>query len=1026
MCIRDRAISPRPLPAREASQPTTSKPTHAAAATQRNSLWRSRSEDRHAYGHSSWEDTSKDDRPASFNPTGRNHQSTPVAPRAHAQEVMGTSTDKLVCRCAASHQVKDTIHTLQQWDRQESVLSQQRAHYKEVIQGLRTRVVQSTAKLEAAQAKLLSVGLRAAEFEHRATSHARNTGEMPLELFEHYFERERAEHVCQEHGRANVLFARLEQHLIQIEQSAGVPLLIAAPVVAPVFPLGRGCEIVEEFIVEEVALVPAAGPFPIAHVWGSGCTDGRSLTELRRAQQSQQRRRSRQSRCLEEFVRVTDCESACRSCYWCTTEISAMQFESERDVRMEELAAMGESLAVVEKDLRSIQRHASECGNQLAHLQGLECSCIAQARHAHGKGAHMSTQTGDLSIPWSFNTKRESAAHYRTQTMSGPKTVSQRVMEHRVAVASMRCLSKCYKTWRSQGSLFVSEKSRVRCAMAHWKRRQVVRACVSWRKVASKTATYHKALQRRVVHSKHKQTVQPSVWRERGLSEAAPEIHEIQQLSASDHWKFKQTLPWCKEASPEVAVAQQAVSIQKEQAPDPVIAPERPSDPVIAPEPPSGLVFTQDGRDVNTIVFQKGVRTACQGVFKGSGEMSCEADLPEGLVLTPTGLVKGIARGSCDTVWVHGIVVTNPSGCCTTTLTIQIVDIGAVVFDDLADLHPDTFNEGDTDHELAVVIISITEGMSFDQLYRKVPQYAGSGLRVSVHHIHSGSVATLTKALESGLELPDEACCQNQYTILRMILDDLKVVEPKAVVFNWECCHGMMRGFPAQHNHIELISAALNRGSMVMCSDYSVNSLISDWQEELLGPNPFVHLGHFSDELQLGFDSDALKRCDSNQLRLVGELCVGNGCHLHAALDSNCFTVDQEVDLKGAYELETLTVVTHMPGWDLSTIQPHLLCTVQPTSHGRLSWHSRGSTRALQGTLCSSILLVGCCWLRVGIGSTCRTWTRPRRCCSRFLKRPTALSICPTYMKNSTTAMARIGAVFALSCREVWQGAVPA
>jgi hypothetical protein len=50
---------------------------------------------------------------------------------------------------------------------------------------------------------------------------------------------------------------------------------------------------------------------------------------------------------------------------------------------------------------------------------------------------------------------------------------------------------------------------------------------------------------------------------------------------------------------------------------------------------------------------------------------------------------------------------------------------------------------------------------------------------------------------------------------------------------------------------------------MVMCSDFSLKALIPAWNEELLGPNPFIVIGSFSDSMKLHFNSEKLKECAS-------------------------------------------------------------------------------------------------------------------------------------------------------------------
>lgn len=62
----------------------------------------------------------------------------------------------------------------------------------------------------------------------------------------------------------------------------------------------------------------------------------------------------------------------------------------------------------------------------------------------------------------------------------------------------------------------------------------------------------------------------------------------------------------------------------------------------------------------------------------------------------------------------------------------------------------------------------------------------------------------------------------------------------------------------------------LDKGHMVMFSDFSLKALIKNWDSKLLGPNPFVKTGQTSSAFELRFKADELKQCPSAQLQIVG------------------------------------------------------------------------------------------------------------------------------------------------------------
>lgn len=66
---------------------------------------------------------------------------------------------------------------------------------------------------------------------------------------------------------------------------------------------------------------------------------------------------------------------------------------------------------------------------------------------------------------------------------------------------------------------------------------------------------------------------------------------------------------------------------------------------------------------------------------------------------------------------------------------------------------------------------------------------------------------------------------------------------------------------------LELIPLLLQRGHMVMCSDFSLKALIRQWSVDHLGPNPFIKIGEFGGFMRLEFDRARVAECQSAQLR---------------------------------------------------------------------------------------------------------------------------------------------------------------
>lgn len=111
---------------------------------------------------------------------------------------------------------------------------------------------------------------------------------------------------------------------------------------------------------------------------------------------------------------------------------------------------------------------------------------------------------------------------------------------------------------------------------------------------------------------------------------------------------------------------------------------------------------------------------------------------------------------------------------------------------------------------------------------------------------------------------------------------------------------------------MEFMALAVSRGHTVMCSDFSLKSLIHEWSEQHLGPNPFIKVGEVSDQFELAFVASDLAHEDTpQQLQVVGELCRDQGKAVVKALGGTIlYTVDPKRSKTGLYDLKVLTVVT--------------------------------------------------------------------------------------------------------------------
>jgi len=227
------------------------------------------------------------------------------------------------------------------------------------------------------------------------------------------------------------------------------------------------------------------------------------------------------------------------------------------------------------------------------------------------------------------------------------------------------------------------------------------------------------------------------------------------------------------------------------------------------------------------------------------------------------------------------------------------------------------------------VVITIRDSSSYDEMFTTVPQEGMEGTKVVVFETGSEHLGEILKGLRGEPIFPDGDLTSDQeqcQELVRQLVAEVAMVDNDCVVFNWECCGGCGdEGFPAPHRAkaLELMAFALGRGSMVMASDFSLKALIKDWDEALLGPNPFVKVGTFSHKMKLEFDASTLAECPSSQLQKVGELCADKGHAVVSAMsDTIAYTVNPAKASHDAYHLRVLTIVTEMSGVNIDSAVP--------------------------------------------------------------------------------------------------------
>jgi hypothetical protein len=237
---------------------------------------------------------------------------------------------------------------------------------------------------------------------------------------------------------------------------------------------------------------------------------------------------------------------------------------------------------------------------------------------------------------------------------------------------------------------------------------------------------------------------------------------------------------------------------------------------------------------------------------------------------------------------------------------------------------------------LVGVIITISDGTSYDPLFSQVPQRAGENQRVATYRASVASLQHMINALSGNT--PPVPLPTSLHRNLRRMAADIREVQPDSVVFNWECCAGCGNNqFHDASIVMNLVKHLLDRGHMVMFSDFSLKALITEWKENLLGPNPFLRVSEFEGTFQLRFDAATLRACSSAQLQKLGELASNGKADLHAMSNTIAFSIDWSKADCSAYNCQVLTVMSQMCGQQVETLAQGNTC--EAGGHRGLAGH---------------------------------------------------------------------------------------
>lgn len=252
------------------------------------------------------------------------------------------------------------------------------------------------------------------------------------------------------------------------------------------------------------------------------------------------------------------------------------------------------------------------------------------------------------------------------------------------------------------------------------------------------------------------------------------------------------------------------------------------------------------------------------------------------------------------------------------------------------------------------IIFTIFSGSSYDSLYSRAKQVSPEGTTVAVYSVDLNQIDDFFEYLTN------ESKKSEVFDYIRGIMN----IEPECVLFNFECCSGCQElqknttknfngsnfsssilskiknfgfssnksekkcdsisngyGFLKEKSVLKLIKLCITKGYYIMFGDFSVKAILNNWDSSILGDNPFEQIGECNNSINLTFDSKTLMESESNQMRIVGELCRDGVASIHCMSNTVVFALKKNAILKTTkYEGKILTKAESNGVYDKSNL----------------------------------------------------------------------------------------------------------
>lgn len=220
--------------------------------------------------------------------------------------------------------------------------------------------------------------------------------------------------------------------------------------------------------------------------------------------------------------------------------------------------------------------------------------------------------------------------------------------------------------------------------------------------------------------------------------------------------------------------------------------------------------------------------------------------------------------------------------------------------------------DDDNDFPVVSVIITFSTCSTYDHLFQKNKQISPPNTKIRVYQVDATKIKEFFEYFK---ENKYEHFNESELNIIKTLKNEITDIEKDCVLFNFECCDTLRH--IKSDDLLKSLDFIVKNGYFVMFGDFSLMALIQNWRSEksfneVLGPCPFKQAGTCNSYMKLKFDAENLVKCNSPQLKTLGQLCKKGELNLHCMGGTIVCDEDGDVikktDLPYKYELLTTII----------------------------------------------------------------------------------------------------------------------